>query len=411
MLGGMPGTSPLRRIASRLPRPDAARRIAAAEVARAPAAARAAAGLTPASLALAGVRIVRSPRTVNLVLPDATPARRFAGVDTALRATAGIARRLGAEVRIVETNLLRRRRAARRVDAGLLAQRFDDIPARLTPRETIGDTGFGSDDLWIATHWTTAHALQVAATAGTLDPDRVVYLIQDYEPGFTAWSSDHVLASDTYAAGFRPLVNSTPVAQVLAARAGVHVDPAAVFAPALDLPRLERIAAARDRAPRTRRVRFYARPSKPRNLFPLGMAVVRAARRRLGGDVEFVLAGEPVRPEPGIRSMGRLGWDEYFAVLAGSDVVLSLQLSAHPSHPPLEAAISGALAVTNDLDGTRAGLHPRLRAVPASLAALTEELLLAVDTAHDVEPGYLPLAPGALGVPLETALDTLTARL
>ena len=44
--------------------------------------------------------------------------------------------------------------------------------------------------------------------------------------------------------------------------------------------------------------------------------------------------------------------------IASANVVLSLQHSPHPSHPPFDAAISGARAVTNEFYGTRAGLHP-----------------------------------------------------
>ncbi len=71
----------------------------------------------------------------------------------------------------------------------LVAERFpesrvDGRPGvRVVRREDVLDETFGRDDVWIATHWKTAHPLDVAVTAGVVARDRVVYLVQDYEPG------------------------------------------------------------------------------------------------------------------------------------------------------------------------------------------------------------------------------------
>src|SRR5215210_1624225 len=79
-------------------------------------------GLAPSSLALAGIRAERGRRQVNLVLPDATPWQRFAGVETALLAAFELARLLACDLRIVETNVVARSRRHR----ALLTRYFDE---------------------------------------------------------------------------------------------------------------------------------------------------------------------------------------------------------------------------------------------------------------------------------------------
>jgi hypothetical protein len=245
--------------------------------------------------------------------------------------------------------------------------------------------------------------------------------VQDYEPGFTALSTDRVTASGTYRAGFHLLVNSEPVAAVLRAAEGVAVDATAVFAPDLDLVRLAAIAAQRaSGAPPARPVTvlFYGRPSKPRNLFALGIAALRVAAPALPGiPVRWVSAGEQHRyidlgGGHRLESRGTLGWDEYFALLGECDVVLALQASPHPSHPPLEAALSGALAVTNEVAGTRASLHSRLLAVspdPAALGAAVAEAVRAADTRTTT--ARPPATIIEWGGTMASALDAVTALL
>jgi hypothetical protein len=190
------------------------------------------------------------------------------------------------------------------------------------------------------------------------------------------------------------------------------------MAPQFDLPELRGAAEARQTSDVTR-VLFYARPSKPRNMYPLGLAVLRATARALGPQypVEFVSAGEKHRDMPlawshRLVSLGRLSRAEYFRTLAGVDVVLSLQQSAHPSHPPFDAAISGATAITNDWDGTRAALHPRIRAVSADVSALSDALAEAVRAARTGAAGrYSPPHDGALGHSLSEVVADIARRM
>src|SRR5690606_38329276 len=151
-------------------------------------------------------------------------------------------------------------------------------------------------------------------------------------------------------------------------------------------------------------------------LYQLGVSALRVAARELGAEVapvSFISAGEPHAPVPlgagaTLRSVGTLPWDEYFELIATAQVVLSLQESPHPSHPPFDAAISGAFAVTNAFDGSRAKLHDRLAAVPGTPQELGGAVARSVRRARaEGVPDFTPLADGVLGRPLAAALDHL----
>ena len=205
----------------------------------------------------------------------------------------------------------------------------------------------------------------------------------------------------------------------LADREGAEADHGLVIAPNLEHARL-RAAAERRRAASVPRVFFYARPGKPRNLYGLGVAALREASVRLSRKRvpwQVMTAGEPhaafeLAGGQAPVVMGKMGWGEYFDALARIDVGLSLMHSPHPSHPPLELAVSGARAVTNGLDGYRDGLHPRITTAREDVLDLAEALVDAIEHAADEGPGpYTPLAPGVLGADLTTVVDELVTRL
>jgi hypothetical protein len=396
----------------------AERDLAARELVRAPGAARSFAGLTRTSTALAGVEVRPGGGAVNLVIGQANPSSTFAGIHTAILAAAALARHRGTHVRVVTTDFSGSGFSRTSAEAEL-RKRFDLPELALVTRETLGGAVFGEEDIWLASHWLTAHALQVASEVGTLSAARVAYLIQDYEPGFSPWSSDFVAARATYHAGFLPIANSIPVAEFVRAAEGVDIAHELVFAPTFELDRL-RMAAATAPTRGPVRVLFYSRPSKARNLYRLGIAALREAAReldRLGSATEFYSAGESHPPvtlfnSVGLTSLGKLGWADYFEFLGTTHVLVSLQYSPHPSHPPFDAAIAGGRTVTNEFHGTRSKLHPRIDAVGATVAELAAAIVNAVsatDTTATRE--FTPLEDGALGRPLSTVMEEASRRI
>lgn len=391
--------------------------VVAAEAQAAPREARPFSGLSSTSLTLAGVAVSESvPRRLNLVIGEVSEGGVYAGIHTALTVARSLSTTLGIPIRIVMVNFTSPGNNAERARR-FVAEEFGLPDVAVVAREHLRDHAFGTTDVWLATHWKTAHAVQVAVTAGKIDRARVIYLIQDYEPGFSPWSSESVLARATYHAGFAPLVNSIPLWSYLCAEEGLEIDRAQVFAPSFEIDRLRETADGRTLGNEVT-VLFYGRPTKHRNLFQVGLAALRVSVLQLGTDapkVRFYSAGEahdPVDLGSGheLVSLGRMPWKEYFEFLSRTQVLLSLQQSPHPSHPPFDAAISGATAVTNDFHGTRSALHPRIIAVEATPDHLGSAVTTAIHAASTAPPsGFLPVAPGLLGAELDDAISAVLA--
>jgi hypothetical protein len=367
--------------------------------------------LASTSLALSRSAHDGATTHLNALFLEIRPEAMFAGVKTALETAGLMAEALDVPLRIVllQTTGLSRDDAAHAASvvqqhvrsSGVLPSA---VEVTVLSESELPDTTFGKDDFWLATHWSTAHALDVSVRAGGIRPECVGYLIQDYEPGFNPWSTEFAVARSSYHADFLPIVNSRPLADYLRETEGLSFDDSLVFSPSFDLPELEGAASGRASSG-TPRVFFYSRPSKPRNLYNLGIAALRVAAARLkeeGLDAEFVAAGEPgpdidLADGMVLKNLGALNRAEYFELLATTDVGLSLQYSPHPSHPPFDLAISGALSITNAFAG-RAPLHPNQRIAAADADSLAAAVVAAVREAHSRGTGsYVPDLSGSLG--------------
>jgi hypothetical protein len=377
------------------------------------------AGLLPTSVTLAGIRQsgIRDMH-VNVLLPDFGAGSMFAGIRTALAAASALAVRMDASLRIItygppiSPN-------DREFALGILQREMDLPPTRVEFLSgwTLAGTTFSHSDIWIATYWTTAHALDIGQRIGVIDPAKVVYLIQDYEAGFYAGSSESAIAKSTYHAGFIHIVNSRPLFEFLRTHEKLDISEQNVFRPELDLERLTDTAKSRG-LPTPLRIGFYGRPSKPRNSFKLGVAAIKATARSLreqDRSVEFFSMGEPHAPidlgaGQSLTSLGKLAWPDYFRMLSSTPITFSLQQSPHPSHIPLDSVASGGFAVTNDLEGSRVGLSPRLIAVESDPVSLRDGLLEALDLVGDSEPvtSLDEQFVERLGRPLDDVVASLT---
>lgn len=327
-----------------------------------------------------GSRRAASEPGVVVVLPQLRVNEVFAGVATAVEFGAQIASRADRPLRIVVLDHPVRRSVepSLRARVAQLAGTTVHIDWIIDAGE-IESVGFNRDDAWIVTYWTTAHAVSIASEYEYIDPSNVIHLIQDFEPGFLPWGAEYVLARAVFDMPFTRVVNSMPLRDFCAKKA-IDIDARYVFAPSLDLARLEAVARARQEDEQVR-VLFYGRPSKPRNLFSLGVAALRSAAPTLRdqGAVSFVSAGESHKPTNlgdalTMNSLGALSLEKYFDLLARVDLVLALQFSPHPSHMPLDAVVSGAVGVTNEFADTRRNMHQRLIVAETDAEALASSL-------------------------------------
>jgi hypothetical protein len=380
--------------------------------------------VTEDNIVLAGLQAGGEHPRVVIVLHSFAVRMIFAGVRTALVTAVELARRmqrslalvvlepLGADPDVVRSQLIEW--ITTELDASDVVDGLT-LSAPERPRHTDSHP----DDIWLATYWTTAYQLGRMCDRGVLDPDHVVYLVQDWEPGFFAWGTEYALASSTYTRGFHTLVNSVPLASYVTEQTGISIPTDQIIAPQVDEARLRSVAEAWQPGPSgAPRVLYYARPSKPRNMYALGLAALRMWAADLPPALRPVvtLSGEDlIAPDLGsnveVRVAGKLTFNAYYSLLAHTDVGLTLMYSPHPSHLALELPMAGIPTVTNALGDYRRSWLPGLDVVPATPYALADALAARVSEVGAHERHDFVSLGHSLGLPLESCLDALVAKL
>ncbi len=302
-----------------------------------------------------------SPRArLTLVLPSLSQKEAFGGVTTALQFFLTLSRELQArgatDIRImtehsvvVDDNVL----------PGILSSMGMDVSdvAVGSLRDTGNKIPTRKDEIFLPYNWwialNTAPILEAQAIHFTRRALPKLYLIQEYEPQFYAFSSAHLLSLHAFN-GDWPLwgvFNSSELHSYYMEQ-GNRADKAFVFEPRM-APKIRAFADGIDVAEKTRTILVYGRPQIPRNCFSLleaGLKAWAASGDRSGWRVVSAGASHRVIDlghGQKLTSLGKLSLEEYGQLLRETAVGLSLMSSPHPSYPPLELAHFGARTITN----------------------------------------------------------------
>lgn len=364
----------------------------------------------------------RAAPSVCVLVPTLNPTEVFAGITTAIDIGAGLAG-AGHEVTFIATDLpIASVEASMRFVIGRLTAPAAAAGASARIRLFCGVSGgtlpAHPADRFLATAWWSAHVADTLITAHGYKHRRFHYLIQDYEPMFYAWGPEHADALASYALPFEPIFNSTPLRDYFAAQGHAFATPdALVFHPAVELERYATPPRPLSAGPR--RLALYGRPEVARNMFPTAIEALSRfldARAIRPGEVELLSVGllhDPVALGRGhvLHSLGKLPLQDYPGWLLSADIGLSLMLSPHPSHPPLEMAAAGLRVVTNRFatkDLSR--LTPAILSVAPTAEAVAEGLCTAWDMGP-VAPAERRFDLSPLGAPLDRVTALLAARL
>ncbi len=348
---------------------------------------------------------------LNVLQPILSPNSMTGGPNTIVL-LAALAAEAGIPVRIV-TN-----RVGHQTDPAWFASHVSTLLGRPPPSGLQVVTGsdpaapatVGEDDLWLATHWTTAQGIRPALPR--MRRRWFLYLVQDFEPGFYAWSSNYALALETYAMPHRAAINEAFLAEHLREqRPGLYADPGfinascAVFEPAVD----RRIFHPPELADpsmeiKPRRLLFYARPTNARNMLGLGLQALRAAidQDAFPGAWEFISIGGrgslPAIALGGGHTLRPAPWASYAGYadsLRQADILLCPMLSPHTSYPVLEMAACGGMVVTNVCGPKTAAalrvLSPDILGVAATVQGFVDGLRDAVAQCGGVRQDRLTL--------------------
>ena len=329
------------------------------------------------------------PPRLTVLLPTLQMEKMTGGVNTALNLTARLVGH-GFTLRFVATF------GEADADVGPIRAHIED----LTGQPLTGDVEFTAasrelplpvrpNDVFVATWWPTAHVANAALPMTRAN--EFIYLVQDFEPGFYPWSTDYALALDSYDFPARIVFNESLLADHFQTSGiGVFGDPARErdwisFEPAVDRTLFKRAPSAGP-GPARRRLAFYARPRRKRNLFELGLRALRlAAQDGLFDPAEWEVVSFGSRipefhltPELVMRRAPWMSYAEYASYLGETDILLSLMLSPHTSYPPLEMASAGGVVVTNTFgvktEAALQAISPRILASPPDAGALASAL-------------------------------------
>ena len=333
-----------------------------------------------------------APMRVNLLIPTIDLDHFFGGYIAKFNLARRLAQR-GVRVRIVTVDPVGRlpRGWQRTVEAySGLAGTFDDVEVAFG-RE-LQSLEVSAADRFIATTWWTAHI--AAAALESVDADRFVYLIQEYEPFTFPMGTYAALADDSYRRPHFALFSSELLRGYFRAhRIGVYADgietgdrASASFENAISDVHPPGTAELSARG--TRRLLFYARPEPhaARNMFELGMLALARALEEGTFDATWRLDGigsiesgrrYPLGEGVELNVLARADQGTYASMLGQHDVGLALMYTPHPSLVPIEMAAAGMATVTNSFENK----------TPEAMSAISTNLIT-------IEPSIAGIAAG-----------------
>jgi glycosyltransferase involved in cell wall biosynthesis len=345
-----------------------------------------------------------APARVNLLIPTIDLDHFFGGYIAKFNLARRLARR-GVRVRIVTvdpTGRLPRGWESTVETYSGLAGTFDEVEVAFGRElESLEISAF---DRFIATTWWTAHI--AAAALESVQADRFLYLIQEYEPFTFPMGTYAALADDSYRMPHFALFSSELLRGYFRAhRIGVYASGVAAgdaasasFQNAISDVHPPRLAELSARG--VRRLLFYARPEPhaARNMFELGMLALMRAIEEGTFDAGWQLDGigsvEPGRRYPlgegvELNVLARADQGTYASMLGEHDVGLALMYTPHPSLVPIEMAAAGMATVTSSFENKTAeemsAISTNLITVEPSIAGIAEGLRAAVAASSSFE--------------------------
>ncbi len=349
--------------------------------------------------AIRGVRL-------NLLVPAVSQKHVFGGIETALQLFDRLRHHFD-HVRIVVTD---ESEPAPRPEAYYgtwpIVNMADESPATnhivAAGSRWAQTLAVAPEDYFMATAWWTAHnALALMDWQEHQWPGeghrRMIYLIQDFEPGFYPWSTRYLLAEATYSHPNRTIaiINSQYLSDFMTAQ-GHSFHFREIVHPRLH-PALAAFRARHAIFSKERILLVYGRPGTERNAFSLIVATLKlwAMKTPRPTDWRILAAGEDFTPiDLGfgcqLLSLGKLTLESYADLLSRTAVGLSLMVSPHPSYPPLEMAAFGARVVTNrfankNLSSVTPALVSPETSDPKGLASALLSLTMEFESRQDSE--------------------------
>lgn len=300
---------------------------------------------------------------LNLIIPSLRASDIFGGIDTALKLFRQIIDAAAGDVdfRIIVSD------ATVPSDVPEIVKNFhlQILGEETVERLTIVDATNRIDkylevrrnDVFVATAWWTAlNAFRLKDFQATVfgNSPKLIYFIQDFEPGFYGWSTKYALAESTYK---RP---DETVAVINSEELDRYMHKYYQFRERFLIPYTINATIQKSlvAVPKERILLFYSRPSAVRNCFEAGIDGLLLWARRypdLAAKWKVYCIGEtfPAHRVGELQNViitGKMSLEKYGDLLSRASVGLSLMISPHPSYPPLEMASAGIRTISNSYE-------------------------------------------------------------
>ena len=302
---------------------------------------------------------------LNIITPSVDTKHVFGGISTAMKLFYETCEKGGFDARVIVADAPVFSESSVLPKEYLLVkpENHKDVPYQVVPMcDRHGKTfPVAENDIFIATGWWTAYTISNVIrwqkeVYGVTHP--LVYMIQDYEPGFYPWSSRYMMADSTYRSELPvyAVMNSQLLNDFFAEK-GYAFEKSWSFDPKLNDSLLSFLPEQGTKIKKNKQILVYGRPSTARNAFELLVYGLRewVSQQKDAKEWTVLSAGEahedvPLGDGVVLRSVGKLTLEEYAQVMLDTYAGVSLMVSPHPSYPPLEMATFGIKTVTNRYD-------------------------------------------------------------
>jgi GT2 family glycosyltransferase len=301
-------------------------------------------------------------KRLNLVVPSINSEHVFGGIATALAFFQELCDKAKVDSRMIITDSLLDKENMIFLDGynTISCAQDSSYPKQIIDfHDRAGKTiPVGKNDIFVVTAWWTAYnffpVIEWQQNVFNVPPQQLVYLIQDYEPGFYSFSSRYIMAESTYKSEIPTIaVFNSRLLYDFFKRQGYLFNQEYYFDPVLN-SNLRECLQSGEMPVRKKQMLIYGRPSTPRNAFELIVAALRLWVAQEPNIKEWtILSVGETYPEitlsDGVvlRSMGKLSLEEYAMLMKETYMAISLMVSPHPSYPPLEMSTFGVKTITN----------------------------------------------------------------
>lgn len=217
------------------------------------------------------------------------------------------------------------------------------------------------NDIFIFTSWKTEligeKILKWQFDTYNLTNRNAIYLIQDFEPGFYAWSTEYAMAESTYRNipnHLTAVFNSSQLKDYFKNN-GYKFNKELYFEPRLNEKLKEFLLQNKNiNNKRKKRIIVYGRPNENRNAFEIIRSALAIWSENYMDSSEWELISlgaefENIKLKNNtIISKGKVSLEEYANYMLTSYAGISLMISPHPSYPPLEMSTFGIRTITNN---------------------------------------------------------------